>query len=69
MNIFVDIMGISTGKGDFFLFLNVYLYLKERETEHEWAGAEGEGDTKSEAGSRLQAVTTEPYVGLKLMRS
>ena len=28
-------------------------------------GAEREGDTESEAGSRLHAVSTEPYVGLK----
>ena len=28
-------------------------------------GAEGEGDTESEAGSRLQAVSAEPKVGLK----
>ena len=30
-------------------------------------GAERKGDTESEAGSRLQAVSTEPDVGLKLM--
>ena len=30
-------------------------------------GAEGEGDTESEAGSRLQAVSTEPDVGLELV--
>ena len=29
-------------------------------------GAEREGDTESEAGLRLQAVSTEPDVGLKL---
>ena len=29
-------------------------------------GAEGEGDIESEAGSRLRAVSTEPYMGLKL---
>ena len=29
-------------------------------------GAEREGDTESEAGSRLQAVSTEPDAGLKL---
>ena len=28
-------------------------------------GAEREGGTKSEAGSMLQAVSTEPVVGLK----
>ena len=30
-------------------------------------GAEREGDTKFKAGSRLQAVSTEPDAGLKLM--
>ena len=30
-------------------------------------GAEREGDTESEAGSRLQAVSTEPDAGLELM--
>ena len=29
-------------------------------------GAEREGDTESEAGSRLQAVSTEPRSGLEL---
>ena len=29
-------------------------------------GAEREGDTESEAGSRLQAVSTEPDMGLEL---
>ena len=32
-----------------------------------WTGAEREGDTDSEAGSRLQDVSTEPHVGLKLV--
>ena len=32
-------------------------------------GAETEGDTESEAGSRLQAVSTEPDVGLKITNS
>ena len=31
------------------------------------AGAERVGDTEPEAGSRLQAVSTEPDEGLKLM--
>ena len=30
-------------------------------------GAETEADTESKAGSRLQAVSTEPDVGLKPM--
>ena len=29
-------------------------------------GSEREGDTESEAGSRLQAVSTEPDTGLEL---
>ena len=29
-------------------------------------GAERQGDTESEAGSRLQAVSTEPDAGLEL---
>ena len=31
-------------------------------------GAEREGDTESEAGFRLQAVSTEPDVGLKITK-
>ena len=31
-----------------------------------WGEAEKEGDTEPEAGSRLQAVSTEPNAGLKL---
>ena len=30
-------------------------------------GTEREGDTESEAGSRLEAVSTEPNVGFKLV--
>ena len=30
-----------------------------------WEGAEREGDPESEAGSRLQAVSTEPDTGLE----
>ena len=40
-----------------------------REVERQSAsvkGAEREGDTESETGSRLWAVGTEPYAGLKL---
>ena len=32
-------------------------------------GAEREGDTESEAGSSLQAVSTEPDAGLELVSS
>ena len=42
--------------------------MKERETEHDpIRGREREGDTESETGSRIQAVSTEPDVGLELM--
>ena len=40
---------------------------KEREREHEQGRGEREEDTESQAGSRLQAVSTEPDVGLKPM--
>ena len=30
-------------------------------------GAERQGDTESEVGSRLQALSTEPDMGLELM--
>ena len=42
-----------------------YLFLRQRETEHEQGRGRG-GDTESEAGSRLQAVSTEPDAGLEL---
>ena len=40
---------------------------RERETGTSGGGAEREGDTESKAGSRLQAVGTEPDAGLKPM--
>ena len=46
-----------------FFFFNVYLFFKESMS---GGRAEREGDTESEAGSRLQAVSTEPNVGLEL---
>ena len=51
----------------FFFFFNTYLYLREREREREQV-REGyrERETESEAGSRLQAVSTEPHAGLEL---
>ena len=56
-------------KADFFkacpTLCNVYLFLRERESVSR-GGTEREGDTESEAGSRLQAVSTELNVGLKL---
>ena len=40
--------------------------MREKETEHKReAGRDREGDTKSEAGSRLRTVSTEPDVGLE----
>ena len=48
----------------------MFIYLRERERERQIVsrgGAESEGDTESEAGSRLQAVSTEPDTGLKPM--
>ena len=44
-------------------------FLREREREKQSVSegrAEREGDTESEAGSRLQAVSTEPDAGLEL---
>ena len=40
--------------------------MRDRETESKQGrGRDKEGDTESEAGPRLQAVSTEPNVGLK----
>ena len=44
---------------------NVYLFLRERQS-MSGKGAEREGDTESKAGSRRQAVSTEPNAGLEL---
>ena len=45
----------------------VYLFLKDREKQSESRGGpEIEGDTESEAGSRLQTVSTDPDTGLEL---
>ena len=42
----------------------MFTFEREREREREsGGGAEREGDTESEAGSRLQAVSTEPDAG------
>ena len=42
--------------------------MRERERQSaSRGGAEREGDPESEAGSRLQAVSTEPDTGLELM--
>ena len=50
----------------FLHFLKIYLFLKERQSVS-GGGAERQGDTESEAGSRLQAVSTEPNAGLEPM--
>ena len=43
-------------------------YFGERERQSvSGRGAEREGDRESEAGSRLQAVSTQPDAGLELM--
>ena len=47
------------------IFFSVYLFLRERKNMSR-GGGEREGDTESEAGSRLQAVSTEPDAGLEL---
>ena len=44
----------------------MFIYFWERETECEREGTEREEDTKSEAGSTLWAVSTEPNVRLEL---
>ena len=47
----------------------IYFSEKETDTEHEQGRGrerEREGDTESKAGSRLQAVSTEPDAGLEL---
>ena len=48
------------------LFLMFIYFCKTEKESVNVGGAEREGDTESEAGSRLQAVSTEPDVGLEL---
>ena len=48
-------------------FCKVYLFLREGGRQNmSGTRAEREGDTESEAGSRLQAVSTEPDAGIEL---
>ena len=50
------------------MLMFIYLFFREREKEHKWERArerESEGYTESEVGSRLQAISTEPNVGLE----
>ena len=50
----------------FLIFFNLFIFERERERERERVGErQREGDMKSNAGSRLQAVGTEPDVGLQ----
>ena len=58
-----DFRSISIFKKKNLMF---YLFLRQREQSMSGDGAERGGDTESEAGSGLQAVSTEPEVGLKL---
>ena len=50
----------------FLFFFNVYFIFESERQRVSRKGAEGEGDTESKAGSRLQAVSTEPDPGLEL---
>ena len=43
----------------------MFIFERERDKTVSRGGAEREGDTESKAGSRFQAVGTEPYTGLK----
>ena len=45
------------------MLLFIFERQRERGIDHEW-GRDRKGDTESGAGSRLQAVSTEPDVGL-----
>ena len=47
----------------------MFIYFRERQIERQSVsgrGAKREEDTEFEAGSRLRAVSTEPYVRLEL---
>ena len=79
---YVGHLYVFFGKKSYFIFkkllfinYNVYFIFerqreREREREEIYGGeAEREGDPESEAGSRLQAVSTEPDVGLELTNS
>ena len=49
-----------------FWFFHLFIFERQRDIEHK-QGRSREGNTESKAGSRLQAISTEPYVGLELM--
>ena len=48
------------------MFIYLFFFLRERQSAS-GGDAERQGDTEPEAGSRLQAVSTEPNSGLELM--
>ena len=43
----------------------MFIYFGKRETEREWGEGQRERETQSKGCSRLQAVSTEPNVGLE----
>ena len=53
--------------GIYFSYVHFIIFEKDRERQSgSGRRAEREGDTESEAGSRLQVVSTKPDAGLKL---
>ena len=49
----------------FYVFYILFIFDRKRQSTS-GGGTEREGDTESEAGSRLQTVSTEPDAGLDL---
>ena len=43
----------------------MFIFERDTQKEHERGEGQREGDSESEAGSRLQAVRTEPDTGLE----
>ena len=66
----IQLLLVPSGSADLFKicltnpFKNKLISFQERQSVS-WGGEEREGDTVSEAGSRLQAVSTEPDVRLE----
>ena len=58
-----ELIGLVICVLNFFL---MFLFLKEKDRVQVGRGREREGDTESEVGSKLRAVSTEPYAGLEL---
>ena len=64
--VFYKVLG--PGMFDFnFSFVHLFILRDRVRQSGSRGGAEREGDTESETGSRLQAVSTEPKVGLEPM--